>query len=296
MSFVAVVCGADPLWDVPSVTDDPVQMLNRLVEAPPAPGTDRPAADPDPGAEPPADPTPPPEATHTLFVCRPSWLPAMRRLVTLLRAHDPSRHFAVLVTDRLPLATSLVVAHVNGLGLEPGRAAREVDRLLRRTESGAWVRRPGRLNGAKVSWWDVIRSWWVKDGYVAHGAEPVVVERASADLWSARLTGAEVVYLSGEVPELPAEALRAAGVPEKLRGRDVPAGTKVLVGRQRSFEFAGPRWSAAEPAPEPEPGLRSCDSCGVSVEDWCPFCHAQWGEAPGSRGLAPQTTAQGDRG
>lgn len=303
MSFVAVVCGADPLWSVPSVTDDPVQMLDRLVEPSAhdaATGADAGPAetgDIDAAA---AQPLVPAEATHTLFVCRPSWLPAMRRLVTLLRAHDPSRHYAVLVTDRLPLASALVAEHVNALDLEPGQGAREVDRLLRSTGSGAWVRRPGRLTGAKVSWWDVIRSWWAKDGYVAHGAAPVAVDRAGADLWSQHLSGARVVYLSGEVPEVPSQALRSVGVPEKLRDRDVPPGTKVLVGRQRSFEFAAPRWSPEQRADEHEDrtaaGLRRCDSCGVTVLDYCPFCHAQWGEAPTSRGREPQTTAQGDRG
>lgn len=292
MNFVAVVCGADPLWDVPSVTDDAVTMLDRLV----APATSEAvvATGSGPVVEDATGPRFPADATHTLFMCRPSWLPAMRRLATLLRAHDATRHYAVLVTDRLPLASALVAEHVNALDLEPGRAAREVDRLLRLTESGAWVRRPGRLNGARVSWWDVVRSTWDKDGYVASGAGPVAVDRAGAELWSQRLSGARAVYLSGEIAETPGQALRTVGVREQLRDRDVPPGTKVLVGRQRSFEFAAPRWAVDDPLPEPDDALRRCDSCGSTVLDYCPFCHAQWGEAPTPRGPVPQLTAQGD--
>lgn len=285
MRFVAVVCGADPLWAVPSVTDDPLAMLERLTVAEPA-GEEVGGAD---------EASVRGEGSHTLLVTRPSWLPAMRRLVTLLRAHDPSRHYAVLVTDRLPLASALVAEHVNALDLEPGTSARLVDSLLRSTESGVWVRRPGKIAGGKVGLWDVIRSTWAKQGYIAHGAAPVTVARADDDAWVQRLAGVRSVSLSGEVPEVPADLLRNVGVPERLRDRDVPPGTKLLTGKQRSFEFAGPRWSPDELPQVPDEDLRRCDSCGSTIVDFCPFCHAQWGETPARR-RRPQLIAEGDRG
>jgi hypothetical protein len=257
MTFRAVVCGADRSWLVPTVANDPLSTFEDLV----APDGDRAVLG---------------DATHVLLVTRREWEPAMRRLATLLRAHDSHRHVSVLATDSMPLGAAAVAEQVNAADLEPGRAARELRRQLGQVRSAIWVKRPGLVQGARPGWWDVIRSWWSKDGYLVRGEDPVRVARSQPEAWAELLDGAGTLHRSGEPPVRPAALLEPYLDDLRVWGRDASRGAKAVAGRQNSFEVA-----ALLPGVEhEEPVGSACSGCGASVDDFCPFCHAQWGAAP----------------
>lgn len=257
MRFRAVVCGADRSWLVPTVADDPATTFEDLVG-------------PDGDGEVLTD------ATHVLLVTRRQWEPAMRRLATLLRAHDGHRHVSVLTTDAMPLGAAAVVEQVNAADLEPGRAARELRRQLGQVRSAVWVRRPGPVHGARPRWRDIIRSWWSKDGYLLQGEDPVRVARSSAESWGELLESSGAPHRSGEPPTRPAALLEPYQQDLRVWGRDASRGAKAVAGRQSSFEVA----ALVPGVGDEEPSGSACSGCGASVDDLCPFCHAHWGAAP----------------
>ncbi|MFX0537463.1 hypothetical protein ACQBAT_00475 [Ornithinimicrobium sp. Y1847] len=254
MTFYAVVCGGDRSWPVPALSNDVLDTFEDLV------GPDRSA-------------TLPSDATHVLLVCRTEWGPAMRRLATLLKAHDEALNVSVLETDTMPLGAAVVAEHVNALAVEPGHAARELRRLLGTVRSVVWVRRPGKVNGARPKWWEVIRSWWSPDGALAEGESPIGIERAQVERWAELFKGATSVHRSGEVPPRPAAVIQPYVGGERVWGRDVSRGARAITGKQPSFEVATFTPTDAVSAEE----TTECSGCGASVVDFCPFCHAAWG-------------------
>lgn len=268
MSFMVAVCGSTDHWGAPGLTADPEQMLEHLVGAV---GDDKPAT------------SAAAQASHLLVLTRPDTGPAMRRLATLLRAYDPGRHVAVLETAHSPLGMTLVAEHVNTLGLDPGTGIDLTVRLLDRTSSGWWVRRPGRVSDARPSVWHVLRSWFSKTGYVASGAGPVRTRLADAAGWDEALDGSHRLLTCGEVPEVPRTNLGQHG-PGDSYARDLSWAGRAAVGQRSAFEWAAPGWGPSSHVTTddstPAAGAVGCDSCGARTSGPCPYCHASWGRLP----------------
>lgn len=263
--FHALVCDADPRWDVPTISHDPAEVFGQLRDG------EAPGALPD-------------DVTHLLLVGRAESGPDLRRLATLLRAHTPGLHVGVLESDQMPLALAAVTAHVLHLGLEPGQAARETRRLLEEeTDSGLWVRRPGKVEGARPGMWSVVRSWFTKEGCLARGAEPVRITRADADGWASVFEDSVTFLSCGELPPPQAAQVEPLLTRSESWSRDASPGARQVAGRQRAVEFAALRWTTAATGPA---GGSSCDSCGASVAEFCAYCHAHWGRAVDPAGTA----------
>lgn len=270
MNTLVMVCAADQRWRVPAVDDQPQRMLERLTDDE---GQDR----LDPGV------------SHVILLTRPTWEPEMQKLATLLRAFDRQRHVAVLPSGHNPLAMAAVAAEVNAGPREPGEAARRATALLDRTDSGWWVRRPGRVSEARPRIGQVLKSWFTKSGYLVSGPAPAAVALADGPAWERTLSDGGRLLTSGEVPELQREHLQPHAGGGEAWGRDISAGGRQLVGRQRAFEWAVTRWdSPGEPTPE---ATGTCDSCGASMVRFCVYCHARWGAGPDLRVLTPSAPA-----
>lgn len=268
MNVLVMVCGADPRWRVPTVDDQPQRMLEQLT-APEGPD----ALDP--------------QVSHVVLLTRPTWEPHMQKLATLLRAYDRQRHVAVLPTAHSPLGMAVVAAEINGAPHEPGAAARRAASLLAETDSGWWVRRPGRVDEARPRVTQVLRSWFTKTGYLVSGPRPSTVTQAHAPAWAEAVGSARRLLTSGEVPELQRAHLASHHGGGEAWGRDVSVGGRQLVGRQRAFEWAAPRWDTASRAEAAPDETGACSSCGASLMGYCAYCHARWGATLGERSTAP---------
>lgn len=256
VKFHALVCGADPRWDVPTITGDPFAMLARLRGGQPGEAL--------------AD-----DVTHLLLVGRVESGPDLRRLATLLRAHTPALHVAVLESGQVPLAMAAVTAHVLRLGLEPGLAAREVRRLLEdETDSGLWVRRPGRVEGARPGLWTIVRSWFSRSGALARSTDPVQITRADAGGWGSVFHDSFSFLSCGELPAQQASLIEPLLTHSESWSRDLSPGARAIVGRQRAAEFAALKWTTPSPAGTDTP---RCDSCAATTTGICAYCHAHWG-------------------
>lgn len=267
MSFYAVVCGGDRSWPVPTVDNDFISTFGEIIEQGP-------------------DGALPADATHLLIICREEWAPQMRRLATLLRAHDAGRHVSVLVTDTTPLGAAVVAEHVNSLREEPGTAARELRRLLGQVRGVVWVRRPGKVNGARPGMWELVRSIWARNGSLAEGNGPVRLVRAEVEQWASLFKDAGSIHRSGEVAPRPEALMQPYVTGEKTWGRTLSPGARAMVGKQPAFEVA-----VFSPTPvERIPDLTTCSGCGSTVVDMCPFCHAQWGAHHPTTSAAQPTT------
>lgn len=276
MKFLALVCGADDDWVVPTLTPDPHVMLGPLTE---------PAADDHGATMVTAD------VTHMLILTRPSTAPQMRRLATLVQAYDSRRYVAVLETPQTPLAMSLVAERVNAESTEPGSGVEHVLHLLSVTDSGWWVRRAGAVSEARPSLWQIVRSWFSKTGFIASDAMPVALRLAEEPAWADVVDGVSRFVTAGEVPAVQRDHIEAHRDGEDIYARGVSRSGKAIVGQKRAFEWAALRW-AADTAPAARPGARPCESCTAMVETTCPFCHAQWGALPGPGAARTELTSK----
>lgn len=260
MNVLAMVCGGDPRWGVPTVLDQPQQMLTELT-----------------GEE--SERALPEHVTHVLLLTRPTWEPQMQRLATLLRAYDRQRHVSVLTTGHTPLGMAVVAREINSTPHEPGQSARRAAALLDATSSGWWVRRPGRVDEARPSLKQLLVSWFSKTGYLVSGPAPSTVVKAEVPAWARVFEHASAFVTAGEMAELQRAHIQPYLNGGQVWGRDISAGGRQLVGRQRAFEWAATRWDADSEPEElvPMAELSRCSSCGASVTRFCAFCHARWG-------------------
>lgn len=268
MTCVTAVCGAGDRWGVPAVSTDPQEMLSVLSASHPNGQGDTPS--------------------HLLVLTRPSAGAQMRHLATLLRAHDGTRHVAVLESDHAPLALALVAEQVNSLDLGPGEAVERTLQLLEVTSSGWWVRRGGAVSEAKPSLWQVVRSWFSKTGYIAMGSGPVSLTLADADAWAQALAGTDRLVVCGDVSPTVRDNLGSRS-PEEVYARELSWGGRAVVGQRSAFEWVASPHSSGPHLDAPSGEVAPCDSCGAVTSGVCPFCHASWGICDSSTAASEPT-------